>query len=126
MKKIESAQILDLEVPGDKTPKLGRGEKMAVECDAATVAELDLAPVAAVILLEVPRLFERIHEDRRHASGRADRADEMTRGDATQFGQDGGQAPHREMVEDAIEAKAEVDGGIGLRQPAEQIPDLEG
>jgi hypothetical protein len=52
VKQIEAAQLLDVEMIGEIAPQLGCGEEVKAQDHMTAVAEFDLAPVSAIIVLE--------------------------------------------------------------------------
>src|SRR5215471_3195700 len=104
MEDVKPAQVLDLEMAGKTIAQLARGEEMEIHRHATPIIELDLAPVALMIELEMSRLLDRVDEDRRRAADRAHGGDEMPLGDAPELGGDARTVHSFYMTENAVEA----------------------
>lgn len=89
------------------------------------VAQLDFAPISAVVVFEASCIFDRIQHDGRSAAGRAHRRYEAARGDAREFRGNLRQAHEGQMVEDAVEAQREIHRSVGLRQFSREISNIE-
>src|SRR5450631_49549 len=82
MKKVEAAQILDVEAAGEIIPQFDRCKLVKAECDMPAVAEVDFASVPDVILFQSVDFLDRVHESCWHAANRTHRRYEVSRCDA--------------------------------------------
>ena len=125
MKQVKASQIFDVEITGKKISQFDRRKEMKAECQASTVAEVDFAVVHDVILLQPPDILDGIDKRRRGAPHRSNRRYQMPRRNACDFRRDILQTCNVKMAESAVQAKSQIDRGIGFRQPVHQICDVE-
>src|ERR1700756_1883723 len=98
---------------------------MKAECQASAVAEVDFAVVPGVILLQSADLLDRFYKSGWSAANRTHRRNEISRCDACEFRRYILQTCNGKMAEGAVQAKGQIDRGIGFRQPVCKICDLE-
>src|SRR5260370_17649695 len=125
MKQVKTSQILDVETTREMISEFDRGKPVKAECPAATVAEVDFAAVPDVLLVQSSDILERIDKGCRSASNRTHRRYEMPRRNACDLGRYVLQTCNRKMAESAVQAKGQIDRGIGFRQPVCKICDIE-
>ena len=98
---------------------------MKAECQASAIAEVDFAPVPDVILFQASDILDRIDKGCRSASNRTHRRYEMPRRNACDLRRYVLQTCNGNMAEIAVQAKGQIDRGIGFRQPVRKICDVE-
>ena len=125
MKEVETSQIFDVETAGEMVSQFSRSKQVKAECHASAVAEVDFAPVPDVILFQSADFLDGVHKGRWSAANRAHRGYEISRRDACDLCSDIRQACNRQMAEGAVQAKSNIDRGVGLRQPVSKACDIE-
>jgi hypothetical protein len=125
MKQIKSSQIFDVETAGEMVSQFSRRKQVKAECQASAVAEVDFAAVPDVILFQSPDILDRIDEGCRSASNRTHRRYEMPGRNACDLRRYVLQACNGKMAESAVQAKGQIDRGIGFRQPACKVSYVE-
>ena len=104
VEQVEPAYLFDIELLDKIALQFGRRKEVKTEIDVPAIMQFDFAPISAVVVSELARLFERIYENTRGTAGRAHRGDELAAGDARKLRGNLRESGEREMVEDAVEA----------------------
>jgi len=125
MKQVKTSQIFDIETAREMISQFDRGKQVKAECQASAVAEVDFAAVPDVILFQASDILDRIDKGCRSASNRTHRRYEMPRRNACDLGRYVLQTCNGKMAESAVQAKGQIDRGIGFRQPVCKIRDVE-
>src|SRR5258706_12803148 len=125
MKQVKASQIFDIETAREMISQFDRGKQVKAECQASAVAEVDFAAVPDVILFQASDILDRIDKGCRRASDRTHRRYEMPRRNACDLGRYVLQTCNGKMAESAVQAKGQIDRGIGFRQPVCKICDIE-
>jgi len=79
-----------------------------------------------MVEFEISGSIDRIDEHGWHAADRAHSRDEIPPGHSTEFGDDFRELRDRQVAENAVETKSDVNRGVLLGQPVPEIRDLEG
>src|ERR1700730_12246313 len=125
MKQVETSQIFDVETVGEMVSQFDRSKQVKVERHTSTVAEVDFASVPDVILFQSADFLDGVHKGRWSAANRAHRGYEISRRDACDLCCDIRQACNGQMAEGAVQAKSDIDRGVGLRQAVSKACDIE-
>ncbi len=83
--------------------------------------ELGRELIALIVPLKPTRLFSRIDADCRSAADAAHRGDEVLPGDACDLGKKPRDPVRRDMIHNAVKAKAQIDACLGCRKPLANI-----
>ena len=125
MKQIKTSHIFDVETAGEMALQFDCSKHVKTECQASAVTEVDFATVADVVLFQSADIFERIDKARGSAANRPHCRYEMSRRNTCDLRRDVLQTCNRKMAESAVQAKGEIDRGIGFRQPVRKICHVE-
>ena len=82
VKKVEAAQIFDLETAGKIVSQFGRCKLVKAECNMSAVAEIDLASVPDVVLFQPADFLDRVYKGCWSAANGTDRRYAISRRDA--------------------------------------------
>jgi hypothetical protein len=105
--------------------QFGCSKHVKAECQASAVTEVDFATVSDMILFQSADVLDRIDKTRGRASNRPNCRYEMPRRNACDLRRDVLQPRNRKMAESTIQAKRQIDRGIGFRQPVCKICHVE-
>src|SRR5258708_12219418 len=125
MKQVKTSQVFDVETTREMISEVDRGKQVKGEGEGSGVAEVDFAAVPDVILFQSPDILDRIDKGCRSASDGTHRRYEMPRRNACDLRRYVLQTCNRKMAESAVQAKGQIDRGIGFRQPVCKICDVE-
>src|SRR5271166_4876522 len=124
VKDVKTTQALDAKVRVKKILQFAGGKKVKVHRNTASVAELDFAPVQTMVEFEVSGPLDRIDEHGGRAADRAHGGDEMAPGHSSELGCDFREVRDRQVAENAVETKSNVEEGVRLGQPVQKIGNL--
>ena len=114
VKQFETANILDFEIRRDERAQLIGAEQVRGERDTTPVLEFHIKPIVPVILAKLACLLDRVDIDGRLAADRTDGRHKAALRHACNLGKYRGVVRRLHMIENAAQAKAEIDAAIGF------------